>query len=82
MHSLSLKLKKMSVADENAKRCYNVSKASPAEQVCDKKDTEGVHLEKNIGLLNGCAIIVGIIIGSGIFISPKGTLSLSRSYDK
>lgn len=33
-------------------------------------------MKKELGLLEGCAIILGIIFGSGIFISPKVINSL------
>lgn len=35
---------------------------------------ERVKMKKELGLLEGVAIILGIIFGSGIFISPKGVL--------
>ncbi|EDW70334.1 Y+L amino acid transporter 2 [Drosophila virilis] len=64
----------------------------PAQSAADKKarassdsstDTSsqesGVKLKKQIGLLDGVAIIVGVIVGAGIFVSPKGVLMFSGS---
>jgi len=42
-------------------------------------DNQAVTLEKTIGIPQGMAIIVGVIVGSGIFVSPVGVLRQTHS---
>ncbi|KAF2365080.1 Amino acid/polyamine transporter I [Trinorchestia longiramus] len=42
-------------------------------------DNSNIKMQQRLGLWNGVGIIVGIIVGSGIFVSPTGVLRYSGS---
>ena len=44
----------------------------------EDKDS-GMKLKAEMTLLNGCGVIIGCIIGSGIFVSPTGVLASTGS---
>lgn len=59
-------------------------KVAPAEKqvfrtVKSDSVSDTVKLKKELGLWDGVAIIVGIIVGAGIFVAPKGVLMNSNS---
>ena len=44
-----------------------------------KMASEKIALKRELGLLSGICLVVGVMIGSGIFISPGGVLQNSGS---
>lgn len=44
-----------------------------------KTEEEVVHLRREISLLPAVSFIIGTVVGSGIFIAPKGVLMNSGS---
>lgn len=66
---------KVSTVEEEAPRAGFSGSKAPSESCSE----DGIKMQKRISLFDGVAIIVGVIVGSGIFVSPKGVLLHSQS---
>lgn len=66
------------LANNNAIEASNTMETkSPAEN--EKPKSEGTQLKRELGLFSAINMILGVMIGSGIFVSPAPALEYSGS---
>lgn len=61
-----------SISQETTLRDGAVATTSAANN--NNNNPDKIQMKRSLGLWNGIAIIIGVIVGSGIFVSPKGVL--------
>lgn len=66
-------------AAANGHASQNGTQSKAGGKLQEDEDDGKVGLGKKVTLLRGISIIIGTIIGAGIFISPKGILKHSGS---
>ncbi|XP_076250633.1 L-type amino acid transporter sobremesa isoform X1 [Rhynchophorus ferrugineus] len=64
----------------NGSGCQEGTGAGPDElEGPGPTENDPIHLKRRVGLVSGVALIVGTMIGSGIFVSPSGLLERTGS---
>ncbi|XP_076238253.1 solute carrier family 7 member genderblind [Calliopsis andreniformis] len=63
------------IFDESPKEMQLINSDNDSQSQKHNGSIEKIQMKKQLGLLEGVAIILGIICGSGIFISPKGVIT-------
>ena len=75
--------RELKMSSDNKNGSYApISKMEPMEIEGDDtktKDDDKIELKPRLGLVQGCNVIVGCIIGSGIFVSPGAVLTQTGS---
>ena len=57
-----------------------INMTNPDSDIAKDKETgAGTKLKRELTLIDGASMIIGIIVGSGIFVSPKGVLLYAGS---